>query len=114
MLLNWLRKFFLGECQQCKLLRETLNIERARLVELQQTLYRVTRIAPQPVATPVAPVGGFESIRRKRARLEREARAREAQQRGWREDSVRQKLEEEIGAGGTTTDGEVQAGGEAK
>jgi hypothetical protein len=109
MILNWLRKFFFGECQQCALLREMLDAERVHATELQDTLFRVTRITPKPETAAPTPVGGFESIRRKRARLERESRVKGTLAKGWKEKDL-SKLEEEVGV----ENGKVQEEREAK
>jgi hypothetical protein len=74
------------ECKTCQVLTIALEEERVEKRRLQDILFRITRLEGPQVEHPKESIGGFEPLRLRRTRLEREARLRanNPKDKGWK------------------------------
>lgn len=91
-----------GPCRSCEALqaqvrdlqgeRDTLQSELRHLhAEHTEILFRITRLKQEQRDRPAGAVGGFEPLRARRARLEKESRIRAAgaaTEKGWKEEAL--------------------------
>lgn len=92
------------QCESCKAKDASVEVLRAQIEFLQEQVKNyenvIFRRGQQP-ELPKAPVGGFESLSRRRLRLEREARIRAngtLKEKGWKLKSI-EELEAEVSKG---------------